>query len=49
MINEPNALWVMMLKGLYYDDKSVLEVGKKAKALWTWSSLIEGRDFIGRR
>ena len=46
MINEPDALWVRMVKGLYYHDKSMLEVGKWARASWTWSSLIYGRDFI---
>ena len=46
MINEPNALWVRMLKGLYYHDKTIMEVGKGARASWIWSSLIEGRNFI---
>ena len=34
MIIEPDALWVRMLKGLYYHDKSVMEVGKEARASW---------------
>ena len=46
MISEPEALWVKIIKGIYFHDKSVLDAKRGARASWAWSSLIEGRDFI---
>ena len=45
MITESNALWIRMLKGLYFHNKTMLKA-KGSKTSWAWSSLIEGRDFI---
>ena len=46
MISEPEALWVMILKGIYFHDKSVMEAKRGARASQAWNSLLKGKDFI---
>lgn len=46
VLNELNALWVRMLKGLYFPDCSFLEARRDGRASWGWSNLITGRDML---
>lgn len=39
---EPNALWVRVLKGLYYTRCEFLVSTKGARASWGWASLLHG-------
>ncbi|XVE89752.1 hypothetical protein DITRI_Ditri20bG0020100 [Diplodiscus trichospermus] len=46
VLQEPNALWVKILKGLYFHDRDFFETRKGSRASWSWSSLLVGRDFL---
>ncbi|OMO52011.1 reverse transcriptase [Corchorus capsularis] len=46
LINEPEALWAKFLRGIYFSNGDVMSAKKGARASWTWSSLLEGRDFL---
>ncbi|KAJ1416724.1 Ribonuclease H-like superfamily [Sesbania bispinosa] len=48
IINNPEALWVRILKSIYFPNNSFLQVKKKYGGSWIWSSLMEGRDFAKR-
>lgn len=43
IIHQPDALWVQVLKGLYFPKNDFLFAKKGSKASWAWSSLFEGR------
>lgn len=42
----PNALWVRMLKGVYFKDKGFMEAKKGCHPSWCWSSILTGRDLL---
>ncbi|KAI5336490.1 hypothetical protein L3X38_015758 [Prunus dulcis] len=46
IICNPGALWVQILKGLYFPNCSFLEAQKGGRASWAWSSILVGRDII---
>lgn len=46
IIHEPNALWVQVIKGLYFPHTDFLSAVKGARASWAWSSILEGRNLI---
>lgn len=46
IICEPKALWVLVLKGLYFPHQDFLSTSKGPKPSWAWSSLLEGRNII---
>ncbi|OMO94054.1 reverse transcriptase [Corchorus capsularis] len=46
LIENPNALWARVLKGVYFHNCDFLEAGKGARPSWVWSSLLEGRDLF---
>ncbi|CAL9026169.1 unnamed protein product [Prunus brigantina] len=46
IICNPGALWVQILKGLYFPDCSFLEAQNGGRASWAWSSILVGRDII---
>ncbi|KAJ1377536.1 Ribonuclease H-like superfamily [Sesbania bispinosa] len=48
IINNPEALWVRILKSIYFPNNTFLQVKKKYGGSWIWSSLMEGRDFAKR-
>lgn len=45
-LNEPSALWVRVIKGLYFTSSDFLHAKKGSSASWGWSSLLSGRDTI---
>ncbi|CAL2270239.1 unnamed protein product [Prunus armeniaca] len=46
ILNNPQALWVRILKSLYFLNCDVLEAERGGKASWASNSLLEGRDVI---
>ncbi|CAN1155874.1 Putative ribonuclease H protein At1g65750 [Linum perenne] len=42
----PDALWVRLLKGLYYPHSDFISAPKHHRASWIWSSIIKGRDAL---
>lgn len=46
IIQEPQALWVQILRGIYFPASNFLEVKQKRHASWTWSSILHGRTLI---
>lgn len=46
VLNEPNALWVRVLKGIYFSSTSFMHANKGGRVSWGWSSLLVGRDVI---
>ncbi|KAG5527030.1 hypothetical protein RHGRI_028084 [Rhododendron griersonianum] len=46
MMNNPNALWVKVLKSLYFPKKSCMDAVRGSQPSWIWSSLLEGRKLI---
>ncbi|KAL6226651.1 hypothetical protein ACLB2K_000612 [Fragaria x ananassa] len=48
IIQEPESLWVKVLKGHYFPNSSFFDAKKGYRASWSWSSLLEARDhFVG--
>lgn len=48
LIQEPESLWARVLKGRYFSKGEVLSAKKGSRALWAWSSLLEGQAVIFR-
>lgn len=46
IIKNPDALWVQVLKALYFPNSDFLRAGRKRNESWAWSSLIHGRGII---
>lgn len=46
VLQNPDALWVKMLKGLYYPRTDFLNARKGGRASWAWSSILAGREVI---
>lgn len=46
IICKPKALWVLVLKGLYFLHQDFLSASKGPKPSWAWSSLLEGSNII---
>lgn len=46
LIQNPNALWAQVIKGIYYPNGDFLNALKGGKSSWAWSSLLEGREII---
>lgn len=44
----PDALWVMLLKSLYFPNSSIWEAKKGNNISWGWRSILQGRDFVNR-
>lgn len=45
-IQNPQALWVQILKGLYFPNSDILKAQKKRGGSWGWHSILQGRDFL---
>lgn len=48
ILKEPNALWVSVLKGIYFPNSDFLQAGKGSRSSWAWSSLLEGRRVVSQ-
>lgn len=46
ILNEPEALWVRTLKGLYFPNTDLLSTRKRGRASWGWPSIIQDYDVI---
>lgn len=46
LINNPNALWAKVLKGLYFPNKECMEAVRGSSPSWIWCSLLEGKQLI---
>ncbi|KAF7812642.1 reverse transcriptase [Senna tora] len=42
----PQALWVKVLKGIYFPNSCLWEARKSRNISWSWRSLLEGRDLL---
>ncbi|OMO94917.1 reverse transcriptase [Corchorus capsularis] len=42
----PNALWVRVLKGIYFPNSEFFDAGQGARPSWIWNSLLEGRSLL---
>lgn len=46
VLSEPDAIWVRMLKGLYFPNCNFLQATKWGRLSWGWSSVLIGRDVL---
>ncbi|GLU18505.1 hypothetical protein SLE2022_348010 [Rubroshorea leprosula] len=46
IIQNPNALWVRVLKSLYFPNSSFFDARKGSHPSWAWSSILRGRDLV---
>ncbi|CAN1296474.1 Putative ribonuclease H protein At1g65750 [Linum perenne] len=46
IIKMPNALWVRVLKALYFPSDDFVTVKQKRCSSWIWSSILQGRDTL---
>ncbi|GLT61404.1 hypothetical protein SLA2020_341140 [Shorea laevis] len=46
LLQNPNALWVRVLKSLYFSDSSFFDARKGSHLSWAWSSILKGRDIV---
>lgn len=46
MLQEPNAMWVKIMKGIYFPNEGLLSAKRGSKASWGWSSILEGRELL---
>ncbi|CAN1147236.1 Uncharacterized mitochondrial protein AtMg00310 [Linum perenne] len=48
IVTQPEAMWVNLLKGLYFPVKDFLSVKGHYRPSWIWSSVCKGRDALLR-
>ena len=46
IIRNPEALWVKVIKGVYFPKCTILKTKKGARASWAWMSILEESDFF---
>ncbi|CAN1177335.1 hypothetical protein LINPERHAP2_LOCUS33046 [Linum perenne] len=46
IIIQPEALWIKLLKGLYFPRSDFLQTARHHKAYWIWASIMEGRKAL---
>ena len=46
LLHNPNALWVRVLKSIYFPFTPFLEATVGKGSFWIWSSLIRGKDIL---
>ena len=46
IINNPDALWVKILKARYFPHCSLYDAVKGSRASWVWNSILKGREAI---
>ena len=46
VLTQLDALWVGVLKSIYFPNEHFLVAKKRRGASWTWNSLLQGRDVI---
>lgn len=46
MIENPDALWVRIVKGIYFPNKDMFEASRGCHPSWFWSSFLHGRELV---
>lgn len=46
ILNEPDSLWVRILKGPYFPNSDFLLVTKGGRASWGWVNMLHSRDTL---
>lgn len=46
VLREPNALWVRVLKGIYFPNKEFMRDNPGSRESWGWVRLLKGRDVL---
>lgn len=46
IVTNPEALWVKILKAIYFPGHDFFEATKPGNSSWMWNSILEGRDFL---
>ncbi|CAN1157596.1 Putative ribonuclease H protein At1g65750 [Linum perenne] len=46
ILTNPNALWVRLLKSLYFHNRDFLSAKRGARPSWIWSSIFKARDTV---
>ncbi|GKV53935.1 hypothetical protein SLEP1_g60446 [Rubroshorea leprosula] len=46
MLQSPNALWVHVLKSIYFPNSSFFDVRKASHPSWVWTSILQRRDLV---
>ncbi|CAN1161423.1 Putative ribonuclease H protein At1g65750, partial [Linum perenne] len=46
IMNNPNALWVRLLKSIYFPRRDFFNAKKGARPSWIWASIFKARDTI---
>lgn len=46
MFQNPNALWVRVLKSLYFPEVDFAKAKRKRNESWAWASLIHGKQIV---
>lgn len=46
MIQQPNSLWVELLKSIYFPNNDFLKARKRSRSSWLWKSFLSGQDAL---
>lgn len=46
ILQNPNAMWVKILKSIYFPRSPFLQANKGSRASWGWCSILKGREFL---
>ncbi|CAN0915013.1 Uncharacterized mitochondrial protein AtMg00310 [Linum grandiflorum] len=46
IIQQPQAMWVRVLKALYFPRTDFIQAGRHWRPSWVWSSIMAGRDAL---
>lgn len=46
ILKNSNAMWVRVLKGIYFHSCSFMEARKGSHPSWVWSSILAGRELL---
>ncbi|QHN82087.1 putative mitochondrial protein [Arachis hypogaea] len=49
ILRNPEAIWVRILKAVYFSNNSFWEARVHRGPSWVWRSILEGRDFLRRK
>lgn len=48
MQNEPDSMWVRIMKGIYYPNTTFMNARKGQLPSWAWASILEGRQVLAQ-
>lgn len=44
VIHHPDALWVRLLKSVYFSNSDFLQAARRRNDSWVWASLVHGKE-----